>query len=346
MNRTRSDTMTNDPIGSRVAVRIRIGTHQTDPGRPGPSQTDVVGRLVGADAASLLVERDTPARFTNPVPGETGPGESGPGDSGRTVRIERSRVVALRVIPERPVRRSEVRALEGALARTWPGTEQESVAGWWCRAGAGITRRANSAVSLSPDAALDEHARAAVAAWYRSRGLTPTLAVVGRLHPQFTDTAALRYPTLVMTRGADEAPLATESEIDPVIGAEPYRAVAQRSRGLTSPAAASDGLWREVTAGVDSTIEFLTLGPGATGGARVAIDQQSGWGTIAGLWVAPEERGRGLGRALTVAAMRWALANGATGLALQVETNNPARRLYDELGFTAHHEYGYLELPR
>ena len=51
------------------------------------------------------------------------------------------------------------------------------------------------------------------------------------------------------------------------------------------------------------------------------------------LAVAPDARGRGIGRALLVAAAERARAEGCTSLALDVAADNPAVRLYRSLGF-------------
>jgi len=59
-------------------------------------------------------------------------------------------------------------------------------------------------------------------------------------------------------------------------------------------------------------------------------------GRLGGMWVAPEARERGLGRALGEAVIEWARAEGLTRLALWVTVANPpAVNLYQRLGFVA-----------
>ncbi len=52
------------------------------------------------------------------------------------------------------------------------------------------------------------------------------------------------------------------------------------------------------------------------------------------MWVAPEERGKGVGRALVDAVIVWARANGFARLRLEVvDDNAPAVALYARKGF-------------
>ena len=89
---------------------------------------------------------------------------------------------------------------------------------------------------------------------------------------------------------------------------------------------------------------FLTArgeGGAVAGIVRVALND--GWAGLFGLHVDPMHRGRGLGRWLTIEALRAAAAAGASLAYLQVEPGNePAQRLYRGLGMTAHHDYVYL----
>ena len=64
------------------------------------------------------------------------------------VQVAPYAVVALKALAARPIRTREIRALEVAAVAAWPGLEMEWVDGWLLRAGAGFTRRANSAIQL------------------------------------------------------------------------------------------------------------------------------------------------------------------------------------------------------
>ncbi len=105
--------------GTRVSLRYRL------PAGSLPPHTDVVGHLVAAGPTVRVRTK-----------------------RGDVVDIAAADVVAVRVVPEVPVRTGEIRNLEHAAALGWPGTEQQWLDGWLLRYGLGSTRRANSAVPL------------------------------------------------------------------------------------------------------------------------------------------------------------------------------------------------------
>jgi ribosomal protein S18 acetylase RimI-like enzyme len=94
------------------------------------------------------------------------------------------------------------------------------------------------------------------------------------------------------------------------------------------------GRWRGGTA-----IAFAGLGMGGdvVGTATGAeFDAEPGVGHLYAMWVAPEARGAGIGRALVDAVVEWTRARGCTRLVLSVtETNEGARRFYERCGFAA-----------
>ena len=90
-------------VGSRVSIRHRLPTGEF---------TDVIGHLLALTPNVVVRSK-----------------------SGELVEISRDDVVAMRELSHRPVRASEIRALEHAAALAWPGTEQHWHGGWFLRAG-------------------------------------------------------------------------------------------------------------------------------------------------------------------------------------------------------------------
>lgn len=102
----------------------------------------------------------------------------------------------------------------------------------------------------------------------------------------------------------------------------------------------SDAYWQELipTDSVSDRV-FLVAELGDCPAGMVRADLLSGTISRAGLysmWVMPDKRGRGIGKALVNAAVEWARAKGASEVVLQVtEGNHAARQLYLSTGFAA-----------
>ena len=107
---------------------------------------------------------------------------------------------------------------------------------------------------------------------------------------------------------------------------------------LADAAARPDDAWQARLAGAEHGKELPLVAErggqpaGLCWGALDADDP-----TLAHLyqmWVAPEHRGAGVGRALLARAIEWARARGARRMVLDVTCGDtPARRLYDAAGF-------------
>lgn len=98
-----------------------------------------------------------------------------------------------------------------------------------------------------------------------------------------------------------------------------------------------DAWWRDWVAGADGASKALICaeeGESWLGvvGAFLRVDPTEA--QLVSLWAAPEARGRGLAPLLVRAVAEWAGERGCERVVLFVqEANEPARRLYEKLGF-------------
>jgi hypothetical protein len=291
-------------LGTRVTVRYRR------PDGSVPPLTDVIGHLL--DTTPLVRVRTK---------------------TGAVVQFAPDDVVALRTLSDVPVRTSEIRALEHAAALAWPGVEQHWLDGWLLRAGRGVTYGANSAVPLANSA--DQAAIPAIVDWYRSRDLTPRLAIADRLSP-----ASGWYPQRIT--GAGEH--ANRVLVRDLRADEPDPSVRLSAR--------PDDAWFRLcqceipvdvlTAVVDGELVFGTHANTAV--ARAAVtDGPDGtrWVGLSTVWVA--DLNSDAGRALCEALLAWGASRGATRGYLRIHDDNHATAdLARSLGFVLHHRARYV----
>jgi GNAT superfamily N-acetyltransferase len=310
-----------DAMGRRVVVRYR----RSD-ARAGPPLSDVVGELVSADAATLVVL-----------------GRSGP------VEIVRDSVVTAR--PVAPDRR-RILELEGIAARAWPADDAEMLDGWLLRATGGWTRRANSALPLGTSTRPVADQLADTEGFYRARGLRPAIQIPlparGLLDAELAqrcwvvDGAATvltrRLPATPEPAGRRSVTEEPSIQLD-VRPTDRWQAGYHARDGVLLPAAlellARGGRVRFASVQVD----------GRTAGiARGVVD--SGWLGLSALEVDPAHRRRGLATALMAALEAWGLGEGAAQAYLQVEQANAAAlALYLGQGYAEHHRYHFRLAP-
>jgi hypothetical protein len=291
-------------LGTRVTVRYRR------PDGSVPPLTDVIGHLL--DTSPLVRVRTK---------------------TGAVVQFAPENVVALRTLSDVPVRTSEIRALEHAAALAWPGVEQHWLDGWLLRAGHGVTYGANSAVPLTNSA--DQSAIPAIVDWYRSRDLTPRLAIADRLSP-----ASGWYPQRLTAAGEQ----ANRMLVRDLRADQPDPSVRLSAR--------PDDAWFRLcqceipvdvlTAVVDGELVFGTHANAAV--ARAAVtDAPDGtrWVGVSTVWVA--DLNSDAGRALCEALLAWGASRGATRGYLRIHDDNHATAdLARSLGFVLHHRARYL----
>lgn len=306
---------TESEIGSRVVMRYKL-----PPGYAHP-MTDVIGELISLDPPTVR------------------------GANGHLVRVAPNRVIAMKSVGVRPIRTSEIRALEYAAADGWPGLEQEWIDGWFLRAGSSFTGRANSAVPLHESATLA--ALPAISRWYQDRGQRPLLLLPDRL-AQVPDGWQTWDEVVVLAADIENLTLPSGPSmltVDDQPG--PQWLSLYRYRGNRPPVWAPKML-SQVRNG---TVGFGHLsGPDQTiAVARVALttapdDRQ--WVGLTAVEVGADHRRRGIGTLICAEMIRWGRERGATHVYLQVAQDNAAAlAMYANLGLVEHHRYRYATPP-
>ena len=303
-------------VGRRVTLRRQL--LDAEPGQP--SLGDVVGVLERWEQGSLSVRKR----------------------SGEVVEVPELTVVAGRVVaPERSA--DDVSRIADD---TWRPRESEPLGEWRLRAHGGVTHRPNSVLAVGdPGRSLPETADA-VRAWYSARDLPPNvLAPVGSRTADGYRALGWREEsrTLVMSAALADVRERTGSRPDAVVDVttelpDDWSVVFER---LRDPAIAP--LFRELLVGTPAT-RFATVRDASglpIAAARGAISD--GWLNVTNVEVVEAARGQRLAVVVIDAVTRWALEERATHAFLQMwPDNTSARRLYERLGFTPHHEYSYF----
>ncbi len=299
-------------MGDTVSLRLRTSA--------GP--TEVVGVVLSRSPEVLVLRRR----------------------DGSVTEVEVAAIAAGRVVPPGPARRIGVADLETIAAAGWRALETETLGGWVMRASGGFTARANSALAIGDPGLPVADAVSAVESWYGEWSLPARIQAIDR--GDLEDLLAARgwagtgvddvmtaeiAHVLRPLAGADEPPVRIEASPDAA-----WLAGYRTANGPLPPVAA------QVLAN-HPRVAFLSISGDAI--ARVAVDGR--WAGLFAVEVAPQARRRGLGRAISAAALRWATGEGARHAYLQVAAgNDAARTLYERLGFAVHHHYTHWVASR
>ena len=240
-----------------------------------------------------------------------------------------------------------VRRLEAAGFRAWPAETVEYDGSWQKRRTPGhATRRPNCLVPLDPGDVRDIAERiAAVESWYASAGarlfvketpLCPRPVVDWLAGNGWVSEGEVSVQTATLSDYAHVAGLDMIPSHDVARFVDACIAV---EGGGRTPKAAMERLF----GALQPETGMFILGETSDHPKAVALCVHDG--DLAGLQqvaVAADERRQGLGRQITVAALKWARLRGAVTGWLQVEVANvPALTLYGQLGFTEAYRYRY-----
>lgn len=166
-------------IGDRVVVRRIL------PNTPG-HLSDVIGHVISIDP--LQIRPQSVGGFVSDAP---------------VIEIPPQQVKILKKLSPRRIRNSDIRALEHATARAFPGIEHRWVGPWLLRAGDGVTERSNSAAPLGPTAAFEQVPLAEICEFYKSYGLPARILI-----PERIGNPVLRRLAAIERAGADAGAVA------------------------------------------------------------------------------------------------------------------------------------------
>ena len=253
--------------------------------------------------------------------------------------------VALRVytwdVPRGPGARAE--------AAVWPPLEAHDVDGWRVGLSGGFTRRANSVLALAEprdvEAAVKE-----VEHLYAAVGQPAVFRVCAQSEPEDLDAVLSRRgyrevaPTLVMVLD-DVAKVAAPFGSDGLtcsVRESPDADWLSRWLDVKSSAPVDHERAAALVGGARAL--YLTAWDGFGPVAVIRAALVDDWVALACLAVDVRARRRGIGRALTRAALAEAVEHGARRAFLQVEeSNEPAIEMYGRLGFTPAERYHYRQ---
>lgn len=236
-------------------------------------------------------------------------------------------------VPPRPSRRGaphraiSIADLERIMIDEWPTVERERLGSWVLRAGDSCTRMANSLLPLGDPGLPLEEAVSAAQRWYAARDLPCVVSLYG---PAGFVSGDDPLGAELLGRGF------TESGRTAVLTA------------ATAPTRGADRtilVERQHPAGSPERIFLRADRAGQTVGvARVAFAHV--WAGVFAVHVDSAHRRQGLAGALLAAATREAQERGIRSVYAQVQRDNqPSLALFEQVGFSTHHEYCYLSGP-
>lgn len=349
-------------VGRRVIVRRALTDEEAL--ASGKKTTDVIGHVLSMDPFVVRPQVRAGVRADKSV---------------AAVDFSDKHILIVKALPDHPVRNSDIRAVETATAKAFPGIAHVVESGWLLRAGDGITERSNSALPLEPGASTQPVPLEKIKSFYDSHDLPVRIAIPDRIaKPAQALVAGPEWTVgpdiVVMTRSLDgdlpPAELAAESHSAEQVLDEHSVELADvqvdiadqpdddwlglyHFRGTTLPEHALQFLRNEIDGRMcfgrlqvpDNNAPEGIRTVAITRGTLTESDDGRVWLGFSAVEVAADMRRRGLGTLLGIHMMHWGAQHGADSAYLQVLGSNEAGiALYRTLGFTEHHRHRYAEL--
>ncbi|MCQ9350771.1 GNAT family N-acetyltransferase [Corynebacterium sp. 5QC2CO] len=151
-------------VGRRVIVRRALTDEEAL--ASGKKTTDVIGHVLSMDPFVVRPQVRAGVRADESV---------------AAVDFSDKHILIVKALPDHPVRNSDIRAVETATAKAFPGIAHVMESGWLLRAGDGITERSNSALPLEPGASTQPVPLEKIKSFYDSHDLPVRIAIPDRI---------------------------------------------------------------------------------------------------------------------------------------------------------------------
>jgi ribosomal protein S18 acetylase RimI-like enzyme len=243
-----------------------------------------------------------------------------------------------------------VEACEERIVNCWPAVDTMLINGFVVRFANGYSGRANSASPLRRDSTLGDDEIEIIQKYYNLNALKPCFRATILMHPTMKSRLFARgYRVKDSSFGmiADLPQLDASAPSNAAIRIEtaPSRAWLEGVSALQKPEKRDPAHLAAILRRLKVQAFFVSLQQDGrdVGFGYCAIDR--GMAEIASIILAPEARGRGLGREIVENLLTLAQKAGAKQAFLQVEQNNAvALKLYESLNFRRLYSYDTLVL--
>ncbi len=236
-----------------------------------------------------------------------------------------------------------IRGLEERCFNAWPTLRTLHMDGWVLRLADGHTRRANSASPLHDSTLSADEIIASVVRLYREAELKPMFRTTP-LAPEGFDAkleaAGWRQDAVAWGMMCDDISSCSLSP-DVTLETRPSEAWLRDAMVAYGFGEAGARALRRTLAHLAMPAAFATVYDDGRAVAWGLGVYERGYVGLYDLVVAPEARGKGVGRGLVSTLMAWGRDQGAHAAYLQVrDDNDVARNLYRSLGFRDVYRYG------